>query len=401
MSEADADPGVRVMRWWQPLLLVAVLAGITVLLWRQAADDKPLPTGVTHEQYAAAERQFQEMYSVEPDRIDVLSLVAELAVADERLEAAVASFAEIPSDHPKYGLAARFQQAVALVQLNRADEAEEHLREFLRRGAANPAAVPAQHAVTAFKWLTYLLSVQMRLEERKVVLAEVHRYGLADVFDSKQYLFPNLLILNSPAGRKRLVEFLEQDPENLQLQVALGRYRTAEGRLEESQAFLAGLYQQYPGDLRVAAALLEACFEEDDQESFRKFAAELPEPQPGEPWLLTRMRGEFALQQERFKEAADHFQRALQEEPAYLPCYMGWASALGELSETDLRQAALRSVKLLAEIRVDLSNVKGDDPAPILDLVAKCEQIGFEEAATIFRWHAMAIRGGTHQSGSF
>ncbi len=379
------------MRWWKPVLLVAVLAGIAVMLWRQLADDNALPNGVTHEQYVAAERRFQEMYSVKPDRIDVLSLVAELAVADERLEAAVASFAEIPSDHPKYGLAARFQQAVILVQLNRAAEAEEHLREFLRRAKANPAAVPAEHAVTAFKWLTYLLSVQMRLEERKPVLADVHRYGFADVFDSKQYFFPNLLILNSPAGRKRLLEFLEEDPENLELQIALGRYRTAEGRVEESQAFLKQLHQQHPDDLRVAAALLEACFEGDDWESFRQFAAELPGPQPAEPWLLTRMRGEFALQQERYREAADHFKRALEEEPAYLPCQMGLATALGELSETELRQAALRSVEVLAEIRVDLSNVKGDDPAPILDLAAKCERIGLEDAAKIFRWHAMAI----------
>lgn len=389
------------MRWWKPVLLVTVLLGVAVIGWYQWSDDSDLPEGVTQEEYAAAERQFQEMYSAEPDRIDVLSLIAELAVSEERLEAAVASFAEIPSDHPKYGLAARFQQGQVLVRLNRADEAEENLREFLNRAAANPSAVPAQHAVTAYKWLTYILSVQLRLEERKPVLAEMHRYGLADVLDSKQYFFPNLLILNSPAGRQRLIEFLAEDPGDLKLQVALGRYRTAEGRLEESQTFLKKLYQQQPDDLRVAAALLEAFFEGDDRESFRQIAAELPATQPGEPWLLTRMRGEFALQRERYAEAVGHFERVLEEEPAYLPCQMGLANALGELSKTDAREEALRKVEVLAEIRVDLSNVEADDPAPILDLVAKCEQIGLEEAAEFFRRHAMAIRDYANRSGRF
>lgn len=389
------------MRWWKPAVLVAVLAGLAVIGWRQLPDGDELPEGVTPEQYAAAERRFQEMYSAEPDRVDVLSLVAELAVGEERLEAAVASFAEIPSEHPKYGLAARFQQGQVLVRLNRADEAEENLREFLHRAAANPSAVPAQHAMTAYKWLTYLLSVQLRLEDRKPVLAEMHRYGLADVLDSKQYFFPNLLILNSPAGRQRLLEFLKEDPEDPKLQVALGRYRTAEGRLEESQAFLKQLHQQRPDDLRVAAALLEAYFEGDDRESFGQIAAALPAPQSGEPWLLTRMRGEFALQQERYDEAVGHFERALQEDPAYLPCRMGLASALGELSATDARKKALRDVEVLAEIRVDLSNVEADDPAPILDLVAKCEQIGLREAAEIFRRHAMAIQNQANRSGRY
>jgi predicted Zn-dependent protease len=331
----------------------------------------------------------------------VLSLVAELAVAEERLEAAAASFAEIPSDHPKYGLAARFQQGQVLMRLNRADAAEENFRDFLRRATADPAAVPAEHAVTAYKWLTYLLSVQLRLEERKPVLADVHRYGLADVLDSKQYFFPHLLILNSPAGRQRLVEFLAEAPEDPELQIALGRYRTAEGRLEESQAFLTKLYEQRPQDLRVAAALLEACFEADDQEAFGQIAAALPTPQPGEPWLLMRMRGEFALQQAQYEEAVRHFENALDEDPAYLPCRMGLAHALGELSETEARDQTLQAAAVLAEIRVDLSNVQADDPAPLLDLVAKCEQIGLKKAAEMFRRHAIAIENRLNRPSRF
>lgn len=381
------------MRWWKAALAVAVAAAVAIAVWYLLPRGDALPPGLSAEEYAAAEARYRQIYpDAEPDRVDVLSLAAELAVADERWEAAVASFREIPSDHPRYGMPARLQEGQVLVRLGRAEAAEKSLRDYLTLATANTSQATLQDVVLAYKWLTFILSVELRLEERKPVLAQMHGYGIADVLDSKQYCFPNLLILNSPAGRQRLEEFIAEDPDNPVLKIALGRYRTLEGRLEEAQEVLEAVHRERPHDLHAAAALLESYFEEDDQEAFARVAGKLPEAGVGEPWLLTRMRGEWALIEQRFEDAVSHFQRALEEDPAYLPCQMGLAQAYAGLSQAEEREEALRRASVLAEIRVELSNVEADTEEPITRLVAKCEQIGFERAAEIFQAHAEAIR---------
>lgn len=394
------------MRWWKAAIAAAVVVAVATAAWyvlpggEGLPGDEGLPRGLSRDQYAAAEARFRQLYpEAEPDRHDVLSLAAEMAVVDERWEAAVASFRAIPSDHPRYGLAARLQEAQVLVRLNRADAAEKSLREYLAMATANPSQAAMEDVVLAYKWLNFVLSVELRLEERKAMLADVHAYGLADVLDSKQYFFPNLLILNSPAGRQRLEEFIAEDPDNPHLIVALGRYRTLEGRLEESQDVLEAIHRQRPDDLRAAAALLEAYFEEDERDAFVRVAEALPEAEAGEPWLLTRMRGEFALIQERFSDAVEHFQQGLEEDPAYLPCQMGLSQAYAGLAQPEARDEALRKASVLAEIRVELSNVEADDAEPILALVAKCEQIGLEQAAQIFRTHAEMIQRRANSAG--
>lgn len=390
------------MRWWKAALAVAVVAAVAIAVWYLLPRADSLPRGLSADEYAAAEARYRQIYpNAEPDRIDVLSLAAELAVADEQWETAVACFREIPSEHPRYGMAARLQEAQVLVRLNRADAAEKSLREYLALATANTSQATVQDVVLAYKWLTYLLSVEFRLEERKPVLAEMHAYGIADVLDSKQYCFPNLLILNSPGGRQRLEEFLAEDPDNPVLRVALGRYRTLEGRLEEAQEVLEAVRRERPDDLHAAAALLESYFEEDNREAFARVAEELPEVGAGEPWLLTRMRGEWALIEQRFEDAAEHFQRALEEDPAYLPCQMGLAQVYAGLSQVEEREEALRRTSILAEIRVELPNVEADTEEPIVQLVEKCEQIDYARAAEVFRAHAEMIRRRAESAAPF
>lgn len=385
---------LRGRRWRQwkvaiSILVVAGCAGASILWfqWRRVE----LPEAVSREEYRSAERRFREIYDQEPTRLDALSLLAESAVVDERLETAVACFREIPSDHAQYGPSARLQEGQVLVRLNRARQAEQSLREFLSLAFSGQAAVSRRDVIVASDWLTYVLSVELRLEDLKAVLAKMHTHGLTDVFDSKQYYFPNLLIMNSPAGRKRLRDFLAEDPRNRVLRVAMGRYRTAQGRIEEARAVLADLHREYPEDLRCAAALLECHFESGDWERFRRVAETLPQYRRGEPWLLTRMRGEWALRQERWNEAVRHFSRALQGDPAYLACHMGLARAYRELGETEKREKALDRVSVLAEVRVNLINVTEKDPEPSRDLAQACEKIGLKDAAKTFRGHARRI----------
>lgn len=359
---------------------------------QESLTDQQLPRGLTAADYERARRWFIDLYPGKvPDRWDVLSVAGELAVADQEWEIALASFQAIPSDHPRYGLAARLQQGTTALELELAVEAEGALREYLRL-AKQAEQVRIDDVVSAYKWLNYILSVQIRLEDRKIVMEEVHRFGLADVLDSKQYFFPNLLILNSPAGRARIQKFLVVDPNNLTLRIAAARYKVLEGLFEEGIDLLEQLAKEVPEDVNVMSALAEALFEANELERFDEVMQQAPEYAVKEPWILTRLRGEQSLQREDFGAAEKHFRAVLENDPANAPSQMGLATALAELGKQGEHELALQRSGILAEIRVNLTNAQVDAVAALEDLADKCRKAEFAAAAEVFAAHSEAAK---------
>jgi tetratricopeptide (TPR) repeat protein len=383
------QPARRTRRgWW--LGLAAVGLGAAAFAAWQLTRGPLLPAGISAEEYAEAARRYADLYGHEPSRMDVLSVLGEMAIGAERMTEAVACFREIPSADPMYGPSARLQEGQALATLRHADAAERSLREFLRLTARDPD-VPVAHLVGAYKWLTYLLSVQLRFEDRRDVLDEMHARGLADVYDSKQRFFPHLLIWHSTTGREPLGEFLRNDPDDPRLRVALARYRVYEGELAEAQELLESFHRERPHDLDGTAALLECYFEQDDWTRFGRVAGSLPAYQAGEPWLLTRMRAQWALHEQQWEAAIAHFQQVIDNDPSNPWCHMGLAEAWGELGRERERQEALARSRIIAGVRVNLYNVTGTDAQASIDVARACEEIGFESAAAVFRQHARRI----------
>jgi thioredoxin-like negative regulator of GroEL len=353
-----------------------------------------LPEGIPQEEYRRAERLFRRVNRRKPGRNDVLSMVSELAVSEGRLATAAAGFRAIPTNDRRYGLSARLQEAQVDLRLDQARQAERCFREFLSLAHQDPD-MPADHVRAARKWLSYIFSVELRQEERRELLAEMHADGSADVFDSKHFFFPNLLLWHSSTGRRRLSEFLNADSEDPVLRMAEGRYLTAEGRLDEALTVLEGLRQERPEDRAVAGALLECLFERNDWEGFTVIAAMLPDDRPDEPWLLTRMRGEFALHGLDWERVVKNFERVLASDPANPWCHMGLARAFGELQRPSKREEEQRRSLILSRIRVSLVTVTEDDSDAALELASKCEQLSWREAAETFRRHAARIQGKT------
>lgn len=350
-----------------------------------------LDIGITHQQYQSAESWIREKFPTEPiNRDAVLLVLADRAIQEGAKMRAVECYRLVHPATSKYSLTALVEEGKLLVELNQADQAEAAFRKFIDN-AKFAVELNPQQVLDAFKWLTYILSVQIRQEERKLLLKEQHQIGLADPLDSKQLFFPNLLILNSPAGRKKLAGFLENAPDNPRLLLASARYKTLEGNYEAAIEQLRSLQTVRAGDLRVDAALAEALFESGDTESLTKLLESLPSFSSGEPWLLTRMRAEQALDAKQWEVAVEHFQVVLQEDPANAPAQMGLAKAWAGLKKEDKRQEALNRSGIIAQIRVNLSSVQADAEVACKDLAEKCEQLGMREAAVTFRQHAMLI----------
>ncbi len=356
-----------------------------------SAANTDLPEGIDREGYIQAQDWIKSNFPNQPITQEAVMLVlAERAAKQSKPELAINCYQRIASATPKLGLAARLEQGKLLVELNRADQAEAVLREYM--AAARVAAeLQPQQVQEAFKWLTYILSVEIRQEDRKQVLLEQHQIALADPLDSKQLFFPNLLILNSPAGKKKLAGFLEADPKNVQLRIANARYRTLEGSYDEALALLGPLRQEYPDDLFVAAATAEALFENADSSGLNKLMAALPSRSDNEPWLLTRMRGESALEAKRWQEALECFEQVLKNDPTNAPAQMGVAKAWAGLGDESKRQVALQRSGIIAEIRVNLSSVQPNAENACYDLAEKCSKLGLDLAADTFKQHAKVI----------
>jgi tetratricopeptide (TPR) repeat protein len=363
------------------LLVVAVVivaAGMAAVLLRSP----PLPEGLSPDEYSEAAEKFRSLYDKEPDRLDVISVAAELAVAEGRMEDAVACFAVIPNGHPGYGPSARLQEGHLLLELDRAQDAEDSLRAFLSLAVQTPNVRPVD-VYAARTRLAFILSVELRIEERQALLASAHESGIVDNFNSKQYFFPHLLIFRSKTGSHRLDQFLKVDPNNPRLRLARARYLTAQGELDESLAELKKLDTEKPGDLAVAAAMLECHFEADDWDQFGEFLKSVSDYRIGEPWLLTRMRGHFAMEQGQWEEAVTHFEQVLAADRANPAAQIALVKAYGHLGQTEKARAATDRSATIAKIRVDLGNDRG-----LKELATDCEKIGMPDAAAVFRRHA-------------
>jgi predicted Zn-dependent protease len=358
-------------------------------------DNNSLASMLSPEDSNEAIAWLQEKHGInDPSDVEVILAAGGIAVAAEKYEKASRYFDQVKTEVPRFGMTARLEQGLALLKLNFATPAEQNLRKFLDAARASENPDPSQ-VLDGFKWLTYLLSVQIRQEERKLFLQEQHDISLADPLDSKQLYFPNLLILNSPAGRTRLAKLIENEPTNLSLLVAAARYQTLAGEFDEAIERLEKLRRTRLEDLTIAAALAEAFVESDRLEEAGRLLDSIPPYHAIEPWLLTRMRGEIALHREKWNDALKYFGTVLGEDPANAPAQMGIAMAYEKLGDKENHQESLRRSSVLAKIRVNLGSVQSDAEAACLDLATQCRAIDMEAAAKVFEKHAARIKSQT------
>ena len=343
-----------------------------------------LPAGVSPEQFQRGTADWKGLFRTDPSPEDVFMLLAETALKRRQPETAVACFSAINSNHPRYGKSARLQEAQTLLKLNRAAAAEKSFKTFLQLAKQSPNNTDPEQLAVAHRWLTWLMAVELRFEDRIQWLDELINSKQADVYDAKQRYFPTLLIWASSLGSTRLREFLAEDPSNPNLLVAAARYNTAEGHPEDAAQSLKQLLQQHPQNLHALAALLEALFELNQLEEFSQTLATAPPHNPTEPWLLTQLRAEAALRKQDFTAAEQFFNLVLKHDPANPACHMGLANSLAGQGRTTERQNIQQRSLLLARIRVQLSEVNPHNPDAAKRLAHDAQQLGLQQAATTF-----------------
>lgn len=367
-----------------------VLTAGVFAAWQLWPAEQPLPEGVDFRNYQLAKNRFIRLFDRQPDHYDTLMMLGESAAADGHSKLALAAFQAVSVDHPAYGAAAQLQQALMHLQLNQAGEAEHDLQAFLDRVSAEEASVDRQQLQTAQQWLRYLLSVQLRLDERHQLLAKLHESGETSLAESKQYFFPRLLIWNSDTGWTAVRKYLKSSPADLLLNVAHSRYLIARGRLQEADRLLSALQQDHFSHPMVVVATLELNFERDDwkriDETLQQFRKYHPEER-NDPFVVRWLSGELALRKNHPQRAANLFLRALDSDPTNPSVHMGLLKAYNQLDRADKAAVMKQKSQALARIRVGMERVSETSPDGIQQLIDECTAAGFDEAATQFQRH--------------
>ena len=393
-SDLKSQPSSSKKKWGVcGFAVLIVAAAIGVFCWPN--NSVTLPASVSSTEYEAARREFAELFHREPNDADLMMLLAETAVRNEQLDRAIDCFERVPSDNIRYGASARLQEAQALLRRNDAEKAEASFRAFLELAETQPS-IPQDQVKVARDWLVFMLAVELRFEDRKAILQTIIQDGRFDVYDAKQYYFPALLIWQSNLGSSRLREFLEKTPADRLLRIADARYLVGEGKLDAASQLLETLRKQYPGDLTIIAATLECLYEQVNWKQFKSIVSTAPGFQDNEPWLLTQMRAQFALQSRDWPAAEKYFQQVLKADPANPTCHMGLAMALGGLGKTEDQKIIRERSLILARIRVRLSAVNQNSAAEVRALSRDASHAGLNAAAHSFELLAEHIERGAH-----
>lgn len=372
--------------------LLTAAAGSWLLLPNRTPD---LPPEIDPKDYQLARNRFLRTFDREPDHEDTLMMLAEVAAATGRPEQALAAFDAIRLNHPRYGSAILLQRAILQLDLDQAVPAEHDLRRFMTLIHKSPAPTVSQ-IVAAESWLAYLLSVQLRLDERHQLLREVHEQGRASLTDSKQYFFPRLLIWKSDTGWTALKSFLANAPDDLLLNAAHGRYLISNGQLQEAEQRIRSLRQKFRDHPQVIVAWLELHYERDDWSEIQRELDRIDaNAAVDHPFVVRWLSGERALREQSWRTAVQHFQSALERDPTNPAVHMGLLKALQNLNRTTEADRIRERSAGLARIRVHMERVNEDSPDSIRQLVGECRTLGFTDAADAFERHLQRLKTDT------
>ena len=348
----------------------------------------PLPAGVTQQDYERVAQRLQRTSSQSVDRDAVFFRLGIEQTTHQKWQTAAALFASIDPLRSHHGREARYLQAQSVLQLDRLRESERLFREYL----ADAPIVGKQPWLTqpsredrlqALHYLSYLLAVELRFEERQTLLAGLVKSGNADLFDTLACHFQSLMEWNNTHGVERLENACRVSPEDWQLQAILGQYRIAQGRSEVARELLTVCRDKLPSDLTIAADYLTCLHELGDDEAYLEMATGLPPMVDGEPLELLRHRGEVMLLQNRPADAEVYLLQAITRDPANVACRLGYAKALLALNRIERRTQELATIQNLVRIqnRLGWATSKSPPPEILLEICHLSRDAGLREAA--------------------
>jgi tetratricopeptide (TPR) repeat protein len=386
-EQVPQNPARSHRRWWLLALVFGLLGFSLTAVFLRNSHNTSLPPGVNSQEFQLAKESFELKNGRRADQIDTLYWLAEMNLTKHQPTEAIRYFDLIPTSHARYGRLARYQQSRTLLFLHRAVESEEQLRELFKAEEDSPQ-LENRYLIDARQNLRHILEVELRFEERHQLLRGVIDRAEEDSFEAVAGCFPSLLRWNGTETIHWLEQFREAGPARPELDIALGRYRTGQGRPQEARSLLESVVREQPENLRAVAALVICLHEANDIEGARQLMEALPPQGESDPWWLLIQRGSFHLQNGQAKPAAAAFEQLLRQDRTSTEAWQGLAEASRILNDQPRRKQAIERVTILGRIQNHLGKATLDpsDPYSFLDVADLCTEIDlFREGAIMTR----------------
>ena len=376
IHKSSGKVSTRTLAWMTAVILVG-----TVAIWGWIGRaGVTLPPGVAASDYDRVSRKLQHSSRRSPERDEVLFNLGGEQATQQKWESAAALFASV-APRSRHGREARYLQAQALLQLDQMRKSERLFHEYLTDASPSgkqPWRSPLGNddRIQALHYLSYLLAVELRFDERRELLKELVSRGDADLFDTLARHFQSLMEWNNTHGVERLERACLVSPDYWPMQAVLARYRMAQGRTEDAWQLLKRCHEKMPDNLEIAATCLTCLEERGDWSGYLQQATRLPPISDRDSVILLRHRGQIAQRRQQLSQALACYQQALVLNPADVSCRLGLAQTWSLLEQPDRRKQELAAVQALVRIQNRLGWAASKSPTA--DVLIEIAQLSMD-----------------------
>jgi tetratricopeptide (TPR) repeat protein len=311
----------------------------------------------------------------QPTPLDHL-LRAQIDIARDRIDEAVAGLMQVPDEHP---VAAQARLMIGQVELrrHRARFAEQYFRKALQ---LDPTLVQPHRE------LIYILGFQLRRPELNAEFLALSRITEL-TFDN---LFHWCLMRNAlwepSTALKELLLFVQADPEDRWSRLAIADNYRRMGLIDDAETYIANLPDT---DLDALVIRVMMAIDRHEYDKAEQLLAAGPASDPG----LAKLRGRLALGRRDAEDAVRGFRIAHTHAPEDRDALLGLVNALTMIGDdkaaAPLREAA-RNFELINSLVQRAANPsERGNPKLLRELGAACALAGRDPEAR--GWYRLAI----------
>jgi tetratricopeptide (TPR) repeat protein len=373
--------------------------------WWYWRDHRPLPDVVAinnllrREKYDEASRALAERVRRSPHDGESWITLARALAGKGDLSACARALHQVPSWWPQKP-EALLREGQALMQLERAGDAERAWFEVIRDDPLHPVASELYH--DAAQELLKLYAIEDRWEDAYPVmwLAYDHALPIDHPVLLMMRMRPELERVAPKETIALLKKYVAADASDWEARRALARAVLALGQRDDAERDFQACLKSRPDDLRAWRDYLTMLLDEGNLDKFRTLLSQPPPAADTEPetWLF---RGIVREKAGDFAGAADNFQKAVDLNPYAPKYYYRLATAEERLGRREKAAVHRRKTKEMNDARAQLPGAYtdffaargGDSGAPAMaaayrHLGSICETLGWTRAAQ--GWNRLA-----------
>ena len=303
-------------------------------------------------------------------------LRAQVDIAQDRIDPAMAALDQVPDDHPM-GAQARLMAGQVQLRRHRARSAEEYFRKAI---ALDPRLVQAHRE------LIYILGYQLRRAEINAEFEALSEISDLTYDNAFHWCLMRTAQWEPGTAVDELAQFIQADPEDRWSRLAIAENYRRMGRLDDAETALAPLAAS-DSDAMAIRVLMALDRHQDDQ------AEEILKSSPPDDPYLARLRGRLALARRDAATAARCFRTAADALPEDRDALFGLVNALS-MEGNEKEAAPLRDRVKLLELLNSLvqraaNPTERGKPELMRELGAACAALGRDGEARA--WYKLAI----------